>query len=243
MKEGNNIKELKKEACNYLFNDELFNNENQQNYKNEKMDKIIDEIDYTTLDENIKRTKKIENISFNTKTKQYIYNVSGKEIYFRRISDYIKDEYIKKVLLSPVRFKKCHLMSFGLIECFQRASKIITGIAIRHGRKYLHSIIEIESKGKKYIIDSTMNILMEKEQYIKLLNFEEIETIINTELKEDIKNGTIDILNKIRISIKAYLTFRKEIIRDLEKNRFILEKMNEKQQLNENQENNDFERR
>ena len=46
--------------------------------------------------------------------------------------------------------------------------------------------VEIEKRGKPYIIDYTKNLIMPKEQYFKLTNFEEIERISDEELFSDL---------------------------------------------------------
>ena len=78
--------------------------------------------------------------------------------------------------------------------------------------KVLHSVLEYKYKNKFYIIDYTKNIIMPKEQYIKLTKFKEIERISDLEYIEDLGK----ICNFPYLTDKVYVTFKKELIRELE---------------------------
>ena len=93
---------------------------------------------------------------------------------------------------------------------------IVTGYVKKSYGKFLHSVIELEEEKGTYIIDYTKNLFMGKGQYYKLTNFEEIERISEQQFIEDLLQ-----IEQFPISVKAYLTFRSEIIRDLEKNKFL----------------------
>ena len=98
-------------------------------------------------------------------------------------------------------------------------SYIVTGYVKANKGKYLHSIVEIEKKNEKYIIDYTKNIIMPKEQYVKLTSFEELERISDMEyLQYDQK------IRNLSINLKTYTTFGKDIAKELEKNAFLLKK-------------------
>lgn len=60
---------------------------------------------------------------------------------------------------------------------------------------------------------------MPKEEYVKLTCFEEIERISDMEYLQHIQK----IKNFGNISIKAYTTFGKELVEELEKNSFMFE--------------------
>ena len=93
---------------------------------------------------------------------------------------------------------------------------ILTGCIKKSYGKFLHSVVEIEKQGKPYIIDYTKNLIMPKEQYFKLTNFEEIERISDEEFFSDLV-ATL----QLDLSQKEYLTFRSEIMNDLKKNMFL----------------------
>ena len=64
----------------------------------------------------------------------------------------------------------------------------------------------------------TKNLIMLKEQYAKLTNFEELERISDMEYLEHLQK-----VDKIPgIDLKVYTTFGKEIVKELEKNFFMI---------------------
>lgn len=64
----------------------------------------------------------------------------------------------------------------------------------------------------------TKNLIMLKEQYAKLTSFEELERISDMEYLQHIQK-----VDKIPgIDLKVYTTFGKEIVKELEKNSFMI---------------------
>ena len=102
----------------------------------------------------------------------------------------------------------------------QPEAYILTGYVKRFDGKFLHSIVEIEKKNRKYVIDYTKNIIMPKEQYVKLTSFEELERISDMEYLQHVQK----LANIPDIDLKVYTTFGKEIVKELEKNAFMLKK-------------------
>ena len=97
-------------------------------------------------------------------------------------------------------------LTFGIPE-----SNIVTGYEVIENAKVLHSVLEYKYKNKFYIIDYTKNIIMPREQYIELTKFKEIERISDLEYIEDLGK----IYNFPHLTYKVYVTFQKEIIREL----------------------------
>ena len=123
---------------------------------------------------------------------------------------------------SERRYGQCHEKSLELSMALPE-SYIVTGYVKANKGKYLHSIVEIEKKSEKYIIDYTKNIIMPKEQYVKLTSFEELERISDMEYLQHVQKIQ-DFTNVSKIDLKAYTTFGKEIAKELEKNTFMLDK-------------------
>ncbi len=157
-------------------------------------------------------------IKFNEETKEYEYEFNGEVYTFDKLSNKLENENIKKKLESKRRYGQCHLESIEL-AISQPEAYILTGYVKRADGKFLHSIVEIETKKGKYIIDYTKNVIMPKEEYVKLTCFEEIERISDMEYLQHIQK----IKNFGNISIKAYTTFGKELAKELEKNSFMFE--------------------
>ena len=134
-----------------------------------------------------KYTIDFSKIIFNDETGEYEYRdeFDGEIYTFNKLSNLLSDQEIKNELESNKRYKKCHSKSIELISALPKGF-ILTGyIKISYG-KFLHSVVEIEKRGKPYIIDYTKNLIMPKEQYFKLTNFEEIERISDEELFSDL---------------------------------------------------------
>ena len=158
-------------------------------------------------------------IKFNEETKEYEYKFNGEVYTFDKLSNKIENKDIKKELESQKRCRQCHLKSIELATA-QPKAYILTAYVKRFEGKFLHSIVEIEKKKEKYIIDYTKNLIMPKKQYVELTSFEEIERISDLEYLEVVQK----INNIPNIELKVFLTFEKEIIKELEKNFFILKK-------------------
>ena len=224
-----------KDGMNAKTYDLLFNDKNlpkptvdmSENYY------IIKQIEaFTLFDDNSKLgkiKKKIgqflfnldfKNISFDEENKSYKYNYKNREIKFKKLSDIIKDENLKKELCSNKRYKQCHSKSMQLVGTFLEDSvKILTGICTAKNFKYLHSVIEVDNGKEIFIADYTKNILMKKVDFVDLVHFEEIQQIENIDYLEDLKDGTLKSIGEIGLSTKEYTAFRDELRKDLQKNK------------------------
>lgn len=158
-------------------------------------------------------------IKFNEKTKEYEYEFQGEVYTFDKLSNIFDSKKIKKELESDKRYNQCHDKSLKLSLCIPE-SYIVTGYIKEGEGKYLHSILEMGNENNKYAIDYTKNLIMPKKQYVKLTRFEELERISDMEYLQDLQK----IYNIPEINVKVYTAFRKELIKDLEKNNFIFEK-------------------
>ena len=157
-------------------------------------------------------------IKYNDKTEEYEYELNGEVYTFDKLSNELENKNIKKELESERRYGQCHSKSIELAVA-QPEAYILTGYIKENKGKYLHSIVEIEKKNEKYVIDYTKNIIMPKEQYVKLTSFEELERISDMEyLQYDQK------IRNLSINLKTYTTFGKDIAKELEKNAFLLKK-------------------
>ena len=87
---------------------------------------------------------------------------------------------------------------------------VLTGYENIAGGRYLHSVVETPY-GK--IIDFTKNLVMSKEDYIKLTGFTVLERITNDELYRI----HIKIIG-LNMNSKVLATFGSEILKDIEKN-------------------------
>lgn len=243
MKEDDYIGGIKKETYDLLFKDENLPELNEEEaQKGKENDKILDVIaSFTTLDDKrIKGNilKKIyekrfgidfSKISYNEKDKKYEYSLGDRQYHFEKLSDVVEDKKTKKELLSNKRYKKCHQKAIELIDCFRNPACILSGIYIKNGKRYLHSVIELQGKKDVYIVDYTLNVIMPKKCYVELTQFEEIERIKDTEVLQDMKDGDFKLFTDMGFRIKTYVNFRKELKVDLEKNRKMIQTEDDEQ--------------
>ena len=166
-------------------------------------------------------------IRFNEETQSYEYEFEGEIYTFNKLSDRINDKEIKKELQSEKRYHKCHSKSIDLAIDLPKAD-IVTGYIKSHDGRFLHSIVEIKGKNGEYTIDYTKNIIMPKEQYKKITEFEEIERISDMEYLEHIQAIETGFPE---ISLKVYLTFGKELVEKLKKNFTIVEDKETKERI------------
>lgn len=155
----------------------------------------------------------INKITFNEETMQYEYRDNDLVITFDKISNHIDDKDLIKELTSKERERKCHIRSIGLSPNID-GSKIVTGSITIGKSRILHSVIEYEYNGETIILDWTKNLKTTKGQYVKLTKFVEFTSLDGKKVVDDIDN----IFSNLDISVKAYLVFRDELMRDIEKN-------------------------
>lgn len=176
-----------------------------------------------------------ENIILNLKKKEkYIKNVTiGFNKHFKLKEALIEttEETIKvmqfsslestiKELLPEIdtddRIKKCFNYAYEISRHIGIKNEIVTGYIYGYTdiSKFLHSWIEINYKGQDYVIDGTLNAIINKEGYYALRHAEPLTKISNETLENDIKNY----LSKIgTFGLPTYWVFRDEIIKDFEK--------------------------
>ena len=75
--------------------------------------------------------------------------------------------------------------------------------------KYIHSWIELEYRGEEYVIDCTLNAMINKEGYYLIQHAEPITKVGNEMIKSDIKNHYEKVIN---FPFEIYLVYRDLII-------------------------------
>lgn len=138
----------------------------------------------------------------------YIY----KGIKFSIISELLPE--LEKELYNRNRDGKCLQKSSYICSTINN-SKMITAMCINPfvtpSKKMIHAFVQIEKKdGKKYILDGTINAIIEKELYFKLFNVEVISEISREELINDIEYIKKMSLSS-KISFLEYLCFPQKV--------------------------------
>ena len=124
----------------------------------------------------------------------------------------------KEELRSEKRIGKCIHKSIGLANSYDGKCKVSIGYIYNNTDKILHSVFIRYDNDEEYVYDYTMNLIMKKDDYIDLFDF----NIINEINGNDIKKDKSIILNIEYMSSKFYLCFRDEIIENLDKNSKVL---------------------
>lgn len=128
-------------------------------------------------------------------------------------------QYKREIATEKNRRNRCHELSIDAIQLFLKELKIegqiVTGYVNQYVPQYkiLHSWIEIETKNGPIVIDSTMNVAMNKEGYYKLKHVDEKSIISQISAKD-----VIDDMEKYRknmnrideLDLKEYLTSREK---------------------------------
>ena len=149
-------------------------------------------------------------IVWNEEKREYEFEFLGEKYTFNKISDSINDKKAKKELESEKRYGNCHVASMGM-AVGMKDDNILTGYINMCGGRYLHSVIEtIDGK----IIDWTRNLVMQKEEYIKLTGFRTLESIKSEELLEMLSK----VFDRNIVDSKVMSVFGKELLNDIKRN-------------------------
>ncbi len=189
-----------------------------EDFQVEKISSTYHEIREFTMNPNLPNN----HISFDEKTKKYIYHKRNENVTFELLSDYIENPEIKEELLSFNRYGNCHENSTGLMLYFDTCSKkwLVNGkIKINEKDYFHHTWVEFEKQGEILVIDYNSNIILRKKDYDRLTGAREIN---RTDV--DTLESLIHLLDDFDLSIPSGIFgyFSQELKRDLEKNKFLI---------------------
>lgn len=116
------------------------------------------------------------------------------------------------------RANKCFSGSRKLSLAISDNNDLVTGIVYGYTDKseYLHSWVEVNLFDKEYVIDYTMNAIINKDGYYNFRHAKEIQRINNKDMINDMDEYQEE-LNTIYAHSAFYNVFRDEIINDLGK--------------------------
>lgn len=121
------------------------------------------------------------------------------------------------------RLGKCYTFAKTISLNLRISNEIVTGYIYGYSDKseFLHSWVETTLKDEEYVIDGTLNAMINKQGYYLMRNAKPLTRISNEQLMSDAEKY----LNKIQsIPLEVYYVFRNEIINDLEKNQDIFKR-------------------
>lgn len=158
----------------------------------------------------------VNNIVYNDELKRHEYILeNGEIITFELLSEHLKS--VNKELINELESQKrkgqCHSKSLFLGIANEK-SNILTGYYTFENETALHSVVEIiDENGNPKILDWTRNLIIDEDIYVKLFKFNTITKIDSSLVFDEIES-----LAKLDIDLKTYLTFRDELLKDMEKN-------------------------
>ena len=131
-------------------------------------------------------------ISYERKKLGYeIITKNGTPLRILQLTDFIPtlEDGVKKRLHTKKRAGYCHWDSIHLSRNLENPNKIVSGFCTMASKNmpFPHSWVELEHQGKEFVLDFTMNLVMEKQGYYNLYNPQKTIKIENTTLIEDLK--------------------------------------------------------
>jgi len=183
-------------------------------------EKILEEIETFTqfnnntskfiIDDYMEKLKKMYFKLCKLKTNEYIFITRSYYYVFSKFSEAFNLEVYYDELTSENRYGKCHDRSFMFAKMNDK-SNLLTGYINGTNLHILHSVVELNIFGKDYICDWTKNLVMSKQDYIKLTNYKILSKISHNQILED--SEMIEDLN-LKNCLKGYLLFRDELTQE-----------------------------
>lgn len=153
-----------------------------------------------------------ENIYYDSRVNHMLYRDKECIIYFDLFSRYIKDDAFRNFLESGDRYGECHSVSPMIVKSINN-SKLVTGRCHCGKEDVLHTVVEVKYNGEDIIIDSTKNLCMFKDDFIRLHQFEVLQEITREDYLRDMKS---DFFSKVDFeNPKIYLSFRDDLVNDI----------------------------
>ena len=118
---------------------------------------------------------------------------------------------------SDKRFGNCYDFAYNISLNLGVPNQIVTGYIYGYSdkSKFLHSWVESTINDEEYVIDGTLNAMINKDGYYLMQHAKPITKISDSVLKSDIKNH-LDVMQTMPMAV--YYVFRNEIVNDLERN-------------------------
>ena len=128
---------------------------------------------------------------------------------FSDLSDQVLEELPE--LVTNEREGQCYRLTYNINRHLGLPHEMVTGYVYGYTdiSRFLHSWIELTYKGEEYVIDGTMNALIDKKAYYTLKKCQPITRISDETFQSDLDNH-MDLLNGVNIEV--YLIYRDEII-------------------------------
>lgn len=118
---------------------------------------------------------------------------------------------------SDKKFGNCYDFAYNISLNLGVPNQIVTGYIYGYSdkSKFLHSWVESTINDEEYVIDCTLNAMINKDGYYLMQHAKPITKISDSVLKSDIKNH-LDVMQTMPMEV--YYVFRNEIVNDLKRN-------------------------
>lgn len=135
-----------------------------------------------------------------------------RQITFSELADEILEDLPE--LETDKRAGECYRLTHAINRHLGLTHEMVTGYIYGYTdiSRFLHSWIELTYKGEEYVIDGTMNALINKSAYYSLRKAQSITKISDATFQSDLDNH-MDILEGVNLEV--YLLYRNEIINGL----------------------------
>lgn len=196
----------------------FFETPDMQQYSSQK---FINELSNFT-ENPIKKKKHIKRIS----QYEYQYKDFKRNFKFKLLSDSLDKSELQEELLSENRYHKCHMMSVVIANIVQKSLNKKTLVVSGYNNynnidKICHSWVEIEELN--LVIDYVLNIIINKDEYYKIVGAEPLE---KTPIDEYIANFEyVKGLGQMGCIVMNY--FGNDIVKDLKKNKQLFKTKND----------------
>lgn len=159
----------------------------------------------------------------------YTYTSKEEKFAFRLLDRYLNkiiknNNYIKQNLLFEQKYcGRAGTCSYSIIlACYLENSKLVIGnMPCKNGEKVLHRFVQVEHNGQNYILDIAKNLIMKKDDYYRISQFEELGTIDSADLRA-IYNLCLE--TRLCDHTAIISMFGKEILNELDNKKLIKER-------------------
>lgn len=150
------------------------------------------------------------------------------ERYPKLRNPYLKNENARELfslIESEKRKGRCFEFAYCLTLMLPLLTKLTTGYiyGFCDKSKFLHSWVETTIDGEEYVIDGTLNAIINKDGYYLMGHAKVINQIDKDTFLDDLNK--YEIINNVDIPLSVYYVFRDEIIKDLERNQDVFKKL------------------
>lgn len=122
------------------------------------------------------------------------------------------------------RFGNCYKYAYYISLGLQIPNNLTVGYIYGYSdkSKFLHSWVETDINEEEFVIDATLNAIINKDGYYLMQHAKPINKINNQTFREDLNNYPM--IDNKNIPLEVYYVFRDEIMKEFEKRKYECER-------------------